>query len=80
MSQVTNFPSGGLRLTKSCLILCGLGDPNSSAQVDVQNAGIGSLFLRQDAPDSSNALYICSTAGIPKTVTENGTPAIWTAK
>jgi hypothetical protein len=62
------------------LILCGFGDPNSSAQVDVQNAGVGSLFLRQDAPDTTHALYVCTTTGIPKTVTDNGTPAVWTAK
>jgi hypothetical protein len=80
MPQITGYPGAGIRLSKSVLILCGFGDPNTSAQVDVQNAGVGSLFLRQDAPDTTHCLYVATTAGIPTTVSQNGTPAVWTAK
>lgn len=80
MPQITGYPGSGIRLSKSVLILCGFGDPNNSAQVDVNNAGVGSLFLRQDAPDTAHALYVCTTAGVPQTVAQNGVPAIWTAK
>jgi hypothetical protein len=80
MPQITGYPGAGIRLSKSVLILTGSGDPNSSTQVDVMNAGVGSLFLRQDAPDTTHALYVCTAAGIPTTVSQNGTPAVWTAK
>jgi len=58
MSEVIGFPGGGLRLTQSCSILCGFGDPNVSQTPDVQRGGLASLYLRQDTAQ----LYICSTA------------------
>lgn len=50
------------------LILTGSGDPNSitdSADLNpgIQSAAVGSLFLRQDAPDSTHALYVKTAAG-----------------
>jgi hypothetical protein len=80
MPEVIGWPGSGQRLSRNVLILVGKGDPNSSATVDVQNAGVGSLYLRTDGPDTTHCLYVCTTAGIPKTVTANGVPATWTAK
>lgn len=80
MAAPVGYPGGGLRLTSSVLILAGVGDPNTSATLDVQNAGVGSLFLREDAPDANHALYICTTAGIPATGPQSAVPAVWTAK
>jgi hypothetical protein len=78
--QVTGFPGSGIRLSKSCFIFCGFGDPNTSTQVDVQNANVGSLYLRQDGPDTTHCLYVCTTSGTAKTVSQNGVPSVWTAK
>jgi hypothetical protein len=60
MSQATGFPGGGIRLTNSVMILCGQGAPSASTTPDVQSAGPGSLFLRQDVAQ----IYLC-TAGPP---------------
>jgi hypothetical protein len=44
-------------------ILTGAGDPNTISDFDgsrpgVVSAAVGSLFLRQDAPDATHALYV----------------------
>jgi len=57
-------PTGGL--TK---IITGVGDPNQSGTDsnlgDLAAAGIASLYLRQDAPSSTTALYIKTGASSP---------------
>jgi hypothetical protein len=67
-------PSGGA--TK---IFTGGGDPNSSATDssagDLAGAGIGSIYLRMDAPDSTHGLYVKTAAASPSAAT--GT---WTGK
>jgi hypothetical protein len=80
MGTPIGFPGGGIRLTKSVAVLVGSGDPNLSTQKDVAGAGVGSLFLRTDAPTSVTCLYVCVTAGIKRTPTINPVNAVWTAK
>ncbi len=80
MPQPTGFPGGGLRLSSGCAIFSGVGDPNTSTTPDVIAAGLGSLFLRTDAPSSVTALYVCTTAGIKPTPTQAQVAAAWTAK
>jgi hypothetical protein len=58
MSQPTGYPGGGVRLSKGCLILSGIGAPSASVTPDVQNSGIGSLYLQTDVA----ALFICTAA------------------
>jgi hypothetical protein len=74
MAQVTGYPGGGIRLTKSVLILAGVGNPNTSATIDVQAAGSGSLFLRQDG----GTLWVCSTGAVRKAGTQPFVAAVWT--
>ena len=65
-------PNGG-----SVKILTGSGDPNQastdSSAGDIASAGVGSLFLRMDAPDSTHALYV-------KTSFSAGSAGTWTPK
>jgi hypothetical protein len=60
-------------------ILSGVGDPNSSSTdssaSDLANAAIGSLYLRQDGPDSTHCLYVKTAIATPAALT--GT---WTGK
>lgn len=69
------FASGSTRVK----LICGTGDPNTastdSSGDDLGSAGIGSLFLRNDAPDSTHALYV--KTGAVTIAAPNGT---WTAK
>jgi hypothetical protein len=83
LSQITQ----GIRLATGMAILYGSGDPNNaqpdSAQQflkDINQAGVGSLYLRQDAPDATHALYVCTTAGVPATPTTAAVLAVWTPK
>jgi hypothetical protein len=65
MSQIT---PGGLMLSPGVYIFSGPGDPNSQPSVTNSgpvNAGVGSLWLRTDAPDATHALYVCTVAGTP---------------
>jgi hypothetical protein len=49
MSQPTGYPGGGLELGKNRVrLLTGVGSPNSSSTTDVQDAGVGSLYLQTD--------------------------------
>lgn len=80
MPQVVGYPGSGLKLSKGVSIFTGAGDPNSSATRDVQQAQIGSLYLRVDAPDSTHCLYICTTSALRQTATQNATVSAWTAK
>lgn len=80
MPQVTNFPGSGIRLSRGCFIFCGTGDPNASTQPDVGGANVGSIFLRQDGPDASHVLYVCTTSGTPATNTSSATTSVWTPK
>jgi hypothetical protein len=73
VSQPTGFPGSGVRLSNSVLILCGQGSPNSSTSPDVQSAGPGSLFLRQDTVQ----MWICAT-GPTWTSGTLTTPSVWT--
>jgi len=81
MSQVT---PGGLMLAPGIYIFSGPGDPNNQAAVTnsgLVNAGVGSLWLRTDAPDSTHALYVCTVAGSPPNA--QGSAAVagaWTPK
>ena len=80
MAQVT---PGGIQLAPNVYIFSGVGDPNLQPTVTNSgrvNAGVGSLWLRTDAPDSSHAVYVCVSAGVPPNA--QGSPAIagvWTA-
>ena len=67
-------PLAGLDFgTVGVRILAGAGDPNVASTDDkngsIQSAGIGSLFLRSDAPDSTHALF-----------TKTSLPNTWTNK
>jgi hypothetical protein len=59
-------------------LLVGTGDPNVSAtdnsNGDIASAAIGSLFLRNDGPDSTHCHYIKTALG------NAGSPGTWTAK
>ncbi len=59
-------------------ILVGAGDPNTAATdnsaTDIAGCGLGSLYLRNDAPDSTHALYVKTGLGTA------GSPGTWTAK
>ena len=70
--QLAINPNGGL-----LKVLTGSGDPNvaatDSSAGDIASAGVGSLFLRMDAPDSTHGLYV-------KTAFVSGAPGTWTAK
>jgi hypothetical protein len=46
----------------------------------VQQAGLASLYLRIDGPDSNDCLYVCTTAEVRQTPTQNSALAVWTAK
>ncbi len=75
---------GGLQIAPAVYIFSGAGDPNLLVTVTNSgaiNAGVGSLWLRTDAPDTTHALYVCTTAG--KVQGPNGEPAVagvWTPK
>jgi hypothetical protein len=65
MPQIT---PGGLMLAPGVYIFSGPGDPNSQAGATNSgpvNAGVGSLWLRTDAPDADRAIYVCTVAGSP---------------
>jgi hypothetical protein len=59
-------------------LLVGTGDPNTAAtdngNSDLASSAIGSLFLRNDAPDSTHGLYVKTALGVP------GSVGTWTAK
>jgi hypothetical protein len=80
MAQVTGWPGSGIRLATGIAIFTGVGDPNVSSAVDIQQAGVGSLYLRSDVVDSTHQLYVCTTAGISATPTQSQVNAVWTPK
>jgi hypothetical protein len=66
-------PTAGVRLSATCAILRGTGSPNSSTVPDVQRAGVGSLFLREDIGEA----WICTTAAIPQSTSQSFVAAVW---
>lgn len=80
MPQITGWPGAGARLSSKVLILTGSGDPNTSSTPDVQNAQIGSLYLRDDGPDANSILYICSVSAVRGTAGVLLQASQWTAK
>jgi hypothetical protein len=74
MSQVTGFPGGGLRISKTVGIFSGVGNPNSSTQANVIRAGLGSIFLREDI----GQIWCCTSAAIPQTTTNAAVNSAWT--
>ena len=84
MSQITR----GIRLALGVTILYGSGDPNAQQTAslypavtnqDVNQAGAGSLFLRQDG-GSNTCLYVCESSYVPATTTTSAGNAVWVAK
>ena len=66
MPQAIAPPIGGHMLAANpnggqVKVLTGSGDPNQSAtdsnQGDLASAGVGSIYLRMDAPDSGHVIY-----------------------
>jgi hypothetical protein len=80
MAQVVGFPGGGFKLSKGISIFTGTGDPNNSTTKDVQQAQIGSLYLRVDGPDATHILYVCSVSAIRQSPTQSATNSVWTPK
>jgi len=76
MSQVTGFPGGGVKLSKSVSIFTGAANPNDSTVQEIQLAGLSSLFLQSDV----GALWLCTTAGVFDAATQTLTPSVWTLK
>ncbi len=76
MPQVIS-PSGIL-LGNGTYVFTGEGDPNANPAVDVVAAGVGSLFLRTDGPDSVHVLYVCTSRGTDPASGES--ISVWTAK
>ena len=78
MSQIVN----GILLGQNVYIFRNTGDPNAlTSDPNMFSCAVGSLYLRLDAPDTTHALYVCTTAGTP--ATPQGLPAVaavWTAK
>ncbi|HJT68786.1 MAG TPA: hypothetical protein VJ731_01230 [Terriglobales bacterium] len=59
-------------------LLVGSGDPNTSSTDssagDLATAGVGSLYLRNDAPDINHALYVKTALGTVSNPTGTWTP------
>lgn len=82
--QIITPPLSGIDLGFSATnntrmrILVGAGDPNSSttdsSAGDLASSAVGSLFLRNDGPDSTHCLYVKTALS-----TTGGTGA-WTPK
>ena len=68
------FASGNTRVR----IIAGTGDPNTAAtdngNGDLASSAVGSLYLRNDAPDSTHAVYVKTAVGVP------GSVGTWTNK
>ena len=83
MPQAITPPLGGIQIALGLngvgqvKVLTGVGDPNQSttdsSAGDLSSAAVGSIYLRQDAPDSTTALYV-------KTAFASGASGSWTAK
>ena len=76
---------GGLMLSPGVYVFSGVGDPNLQPLITnsgLINAGVGSLWLRTDAPDATHCFYVCTQAGFaPNAATGAGAIAgIWTPK
>jgi len=80
MTTNVGYPGGGVRLSKGISILTGVGDPNASGTRDVQQAQIGSLYLRVDGPDATHILYVCSVSAIRQSPSQTAANAAWTPK
>jgi hypothetical protein len=81
MSQITQ----GIQLSYGLGIYYGVGDPNVEAAPSappfvkqINNAAVGSLYLRTDGPDSTHCLYVCT--GTQQMAASGDTIAQWTAK
>jgi hypothetical protein len=74
MPQTVGYPGNGVELGKNRVrILTGVGAPSASSTLDVESAGVGSLYLRTDV----GQLWQCTAAA----VFTNGvvtTAATWT--
>jgi hypothetical protein len=77
MSQISCYPLGGIELGSGTKILFGAGDPNSQNIAALQNAAIGSLYLRTDG-STSTSLYVKEAQAVD--VHGNATQGTWTAK
>jgi hypothetical protein len=68
------FASGNTRIR----ILAGAGDPNVSGTDnptgDIASSAVGSLYLRNDGPDSTHCHYVKTALGVP------GSVGTWTNK
>lgn len=91
MAQViaSNGTWGGAGLLGPVIYASGIGDPNNAVAVapltlnglvvtritDLTTCDVGSEYVRNDAPDSTHAIYVKTAMGVP-----GQTAGVWTNK